>query len=145
LIWFGPWALYKVALAHIFHRVKCTQGTQIIGLLPSRYSDYQNDYLGTWTIVDAHQRSKTCHVRDIFSKRTLYVFSFSQNSSYQIVVCDKEKIDRVSFEKNVHDVACFRPLVCIGNSSGTQIVILIVRVPRWKEANSLSTVCAFYS
>jgi hypothetical protein len=35
--------------------------------------------------------------------------------------------------------------VCIGNSSGTQIVVLLVRVPRYKEINSLSALCAFYT
>jgi hypothetical protein len=49
------------------------------------------------------------------------------------------------FLKNVPDVACFRPLVCIGDSSGTHIIMLIVRVPRWEETNSLSTQGAFYS
>jgi hypothetical protein len=46
---------------------------------------------------------------------------------------------------NVPDMTCFRSLVCIGNSSGTHIIVLIVRVPRWEEANSLSTRGAFYS
>jgi hypothetical protein len=52
----------------------------ILSKMHTWYSNYQNDYLGTWTIANAHQKSKTCHVIDILSKENLSIFSFSQTT-----------------------------------------------------------------
>jgi hypothetical protein len=62
------------SLLMLFYGVKCTPSTQTIDLLLSSYSNYQNDYVDTWTIADADQRSKTCHVRDIFFQKEPYMF-----------------------------------------------------------------------